>query len=48
MDCFANLRDKILPLLRPYVKRIAIFGSFAHGEETIESYIDLIIPKSKK
>lgn len=43
MDRFADLRDKILPLLRPYVKRIAVFGSFARGEETPESDIDLLV-----
>lgn len=43
MDRFTDLRDKILPLLRPYVKRIAVFGSFARGEETPESDIDLLV-----
>jgi predicted nucleotidyltransferase len=43
MDRFADLRDKILPLLRPYVRRIAVFGSFARGEETLESDIDLLV-----
>ncbi len=43
MDRFADLRDKILPLLRPCVKRIAVFGSFARGEETPESDIDLLV-----
>ncbi len=43
MDRFADLRDKILPLLRPYVKKIAVFGSFARGEETPESDIDLLV-----
>jgi len=43
MDRFESLREKVLPLLRPYVKRIAVFGSFARGEETSESDIDLIV-----
>jgi predicted nucleotidyltransferase len=43
MNRFADLREKILPLLRPYVKRIAVFGSFARGEETPESDIDLLV-----
>ncbi len=43
MDKFEALRDKVLPLLRPYVKRIAVFGSFARGEETPESDIDLMV-----
>jgi uncharacterized protein len=43
MNRFEDLRDKVLPLLRPYVKRIAVFGSFARGEETPESDIDLLV-----
>ncbi len=43
MNRFADLRDKILPVLRPYVSRIAVFGSFARGEETPESDIDLLV-----
>ena len=31
MNRFTHLRDKILPSLRPYVKRIAVFGSFGLG-----------------
>jgi predicted nucleotidyltransferase len=40
MDRFADLREKVLPVLHPYVKRVAVFGSFARGEETPESDID--------
>jgi uncharacterized protein len=43
MNRFADLREKVLPLLRPYVKRITVFGSFARGEETQESDIDLLV-----
>ena len=43
MNRFADLKDKVLPLLRPYVKRISVFGSFARGEETPESDIDLLV-----
>ena len=43
MNRFAELTEKILPLLSPYVKRIAVFGSFARGEETPESDIDLLV-----
>jgi predicted nucleotidyltransferase len=43
MDRFADLRDKVLPLLRPYVKWISIFGSFARGEDTPESDIDILV-----
>ncbi len=40
---FANLERKIIPLLKPYVKRISVFGSYARGEETAESDIDLLV-----
>ena len=43
MNRFTDLKDKILPLLRPYVKRISVFGSFARGEETQDSDIDLLV-----
>jgi predicted nucleotidyltransferase len=34
---------KVTPLLKPYVNRISAFGSYARGEETAESDIDLLI-----
>ena len=43
MDSFAELREKMLPLLCPYVKKVAVFGSFARGEETPESDIDVLV-----
>ena len=43
MNRFADLSDKILPVLRPHIKRIAVFGSFARGEDTAESDIDLLV-----
>lgn len=43
MNRFTDLRDKVLPMLRPYVKRIDVFGSFARGEETPESDIDILV-----
>ena len=43
MDRFADLRAKVTPLLRPYVKRISVFGSYARGEQTPESDIDLLV-----
>ena len=34
----------VLPVLQPYgVKRVAVFGSFARGEETTESDIDILV-----
>jgi len=39
-----NFRDKIIPVLEPYgIKRVALFGSVARGEETPESDIDLLV-----
>jgi len=43
MDRFDELREKVLPVLKPYVKRISVFGSFARGEETPDSDIDLLV-----
>jgi predicted nucleotidyltransferase len=42
-ESICGSEGKILPLLRPYVKRIAVFGSFARGDETPESDIDLLV-----
>ena len=42
-DRFAELSSKITPLLKPYVNRISVFGSYARGEVTAESDIDLLI-----
>ena len=43
MDRFDELREKILPILRSYVRRIAVFGSFAREENTPKSDIDLLV-----
>jgi uncharacterized protein len=43
MDRFDELREKVLPVLKPYVKRISVFGSFARGVETPDSDIDLLV-----
>ncbi|HWQ20946.1 MAG TPA: nucleotidyltransferase family protein [Methanotrichaceae archaeon] len=43
MDRFDDLHEKILPVLKPYVRRISVFGSFARGEDTEESDIDLLV-----
>jgi predicted nucleotidyltransferase len=40
---FAQIEQKVMPILKPYVKRISVFGSFARGEETAESDIDLLV-----
>ena len=43
MDRFAELSSKVTPLLQPYVRRISVFGSYARGEATKESDIDLLV-----
>ena len=43
MDRFEELRKKVVPVLKPYVNRISIFGSFARREGTPESDIDILI-----
>jgi uncharacterized protein len=40
---FADLKLKVLPILRPYASRISVFGSYARGEATSTSDIDLLI-----
>ncbi len=40
---FIDLRSKVTPILRPYVNRISVFGSYARGDATAESDIDLLI-----
>jgi len=43
MDRFTNLRNTVTPLLRPYARRISVFGSFARGDRTANGDIDLLI-----
>ena len=43
MERFDELRETILPVLLPYVKWVAVFGSFARGEEAPDSDIDLLV-----
>ncbi len=43
MDQFAEIRRKAIPLLKPYISRLAVFGSFRRGEVTATSDIDLLI-----
>jgi uncharacterized protein len=39
-----DMRRKILPILLPYgLERVAVFGSYARGEEQPESDIDLLV-----
>ncbi|MFO7682713.1 MAG: nucleotidyltransferase family protein [Chloroflexota bacterium] len=43
MNRFDELSRQVIPILKPYVKMIAVFGSFARGEETQNSDIDLLV-----
>ena len=43
MDRFDELRDRIVPMLRPYFSRIAVFGSAARGEAANDSDLDLLV-----
>ena len=43
MDKFDDIRKKALPLLKPYISRMAVFGSIVRGEATPKSDIDLLI-----
>ena len=40
---FIDLGSKVTPILRPYANRISVFGSYARGDATAESDIDLLI-----
>ncbi len=40
---FVNLRTKVEHLLRPYARRISVFGSYARGEATSQSDVDLLV-----
>ena len=43
MERLKELREKVVPVLKPYVRWIAVFGSFARGEEGPQSDIDLLV-----
>jgi predicted nucleotidyltransferase len=43
MDKFEKLSEQVVPILKPYVKRISVFGSFVRGEEKPESDIDILV-----
>lgn len=40
---FSDLRTKVEPLLKPYARRISVFGSYARGETTPKNDIDLLV-----
>ena len=43
MDTYAEIRRKAVPILKPYIDRLAVFGSTVRGEATPKSDIDLLI-----
>ncbi|MCI0607627.1 MAG: nucleotidyltransferase family protein [Anaerolineae bacterium] len=43
MDKYTEIRRKALPLLKPYISRMAVFGSTVRGEATKKSDLDLLI-----
>ena len=43
MDKYAEIRRKALPILKPYIDRLAVFGSTVRGEATQKSDLDLLI-----
>jgi len=43
MDRFTELRKKVTPLLKPYARRISVFGSYARGENETGSDIDILL-----
>jgi len=43
MDQITKIHKKALPILKPYISRMAVFGSVVRGEATQQSDIDLLI-----
>lgn len=43
MDRYAEIRRKAVPILKPYINRMAVFGSTVRGDATTKSDIDLLI-----
>ena len=42
-NTFEELKLIVVPLLKPYAKRISVFGSVARGDNEEESDIDLLV-----
>jgi predicted nucleotidyltransferase len=43
MDKYAEIRRKAVPILKPYISRLAVFGSTVRGEATKKSDLDLLV-----
>ena len=43
MEKYAEIRQKAVPILKPYINRLAVFGSTVRGETTPKSDLDLLI-----
>jgi predicted nucleotidyltransferase len=43
MDQSAEIRRKAVPILKPYISRLTVFGSTVRGEATPKSDLDLLI-----
>lgn len=43
MKRFADIRKKAIPILKPYITSMAVFGSIVRNEATKKSDIDLLI-----
>jgi predicted nucleotidyltransferase len=43
MDAYTEIRRKVIPILKPYISRLAVFGSTVRGEATAKSDLDLLI-----
>ena len=51
MDKYAEIRRKAVPILKPYINRLAVFGSTVRGEVTKKSDLDLLVrlkPSNKR
>ena len=43
MNRFDTLSQQVVPILKPYMRRISVFGSYVRGEETPESDVDILV-----
>ena len=43
MEKYADILKKAVPILKPYINRLAVFGSTVRGEATSKSDLDLLI-----